>query len=218
MQNIQTRTGQAARKIKDTAIIVAVNRVLRALPRGVIYLICMLPGLYVLWLALSDGLGREPIKALEHQLGEYALLFFILGLAVTPVRRYLGINALRFRRALGVACFGYALMHLLVWLILDVGIPSQIWADILKRPYILVGFLGFVLLVPLAVTSNDWSVRRLGRQWSRLHRLVYVSGFLIVFHYIMQSKVLDSEVWFYVVVFVGLVAVRLSFRGFGIFR
>ena len=98
----------------------------------------------------------EPIEALEHEYGEMALQLLIFGLAITPLRRHLGLNLMKFRRAIGVLTFGYVSFHLLVWLVLDVQVPGQIWADILKRPYITVGMAGFLLLLPLAVPA--WSL------------------------------------------------------------
>ena len=148
-----------------------INGFARKVPAWALYILYALPVPWLLYLGTTGGLGAEPIKALEHELGEIALQLLIIGLCVTPLRRYLGVNLLKFRRAIGLMAFFYVTLHLLVWLVLDVQIVSQIWADILKRPYITVGMAGFVLLVPLAITTNNWSVRRLWPKWRVLHNL-----------------------------------------------
>lgn len=154
--------------------------------------------------------GPEPIKTLEHALGDIAIQVFILVLAISPLRKFVGLNLIKFRRALGLAVFFYVTTHLLVWLILDVGIISQIWADILKRPYITVGMIGFALLVPLAITSNNKSIRRLGPvRWNRLHKLTYGAVILGAIHNVMVQKVWETESVLYLVIIVALLALRL---------
>ena len=184
------------------------NRTLRKLPPASIYAVAALYPVWLLWQGLSGGLGVDPVKAMEHALGKAALQLIVLGLAVTPLRRYVGVNLLPFRRAIGVVAFFYVLLHLLVWLVLDVQILSQVWADILKRPYVTIGMAGFVLLLPLAVTSNNWSVRRLGRRWNRLHRLVYVTALLGAVHYVMQAKGYQYEPLIYLAVIAILIGLR----------
>lgn len=186
-----------------------VNGFARRVPTWILYILYLLPVPYLLWLAQTGGLGREPIKALEHELGEIALQLLIIGLTITPLRRYLGINLLKFRRAFGLLAFTYVALHLLVWLVLDVGILSQIWGDIIKRPYITIGMAAFVMMVPLAVTSNTWSVRRLGPLWRKLHRLAYVAVVLGGVHYIMLTKTWAAEPLVYMAVILGLLALRL---------
>ncbi|MEM9126788.1 MAG: protein-methionine-sulfoxide reductase heme-binding subunit MsrQ, partial [Pseudomonadota bacterium] len=170
-----------------------VNQILRKIPVWAVYLIGALPAPWLLYLGMTGGLGVEPIEALEHRLGELALQLLILGLAVTPMRQYLGLNLMKFRRAIGVLAFTYVSLHLLVWLVLDVQLPGQIWADIIKRPYITVGMAAFLLLLPLAFTSNTWSVRRLGPKWRILHKLVYPAVFLGGLHYVMLAKGFQIE-------------------------
>jgi len=187
----------------------AMNQIIRKVPIWVVYLLGALPAPWLLYQAMTGGLGVEPIKALEHELGEFALQLLILGLAVTPARQYLGLNLLKFRRAIGVLAFTYVALHLLVWLVLDVQLPSQIWADIVKRPYITVGMAGFVLLLPLAVTSNNWSVRKLGRHWRKLHKLVYLAVLLGGLHYVMLAKGFQPEPLIYLAVIIALLLVRL---------
>ncbi|WP_171102412.1 protein-methionine-sulfoxide reductase heme-binding subunit MsrQ [Ruegeria sp. HKCCD7255] len=187
----------------------AVNQALRRIPVWAVYLFGAIPAPWLLYRALTGGLGVEPISALEHKLGELALQLLILGLAVTPLRQYLGLNLLKFRRAIGVLAFSYVTLHLLVWLFLDVQVLGQIWADILKRPYITVGMAGFLLLVPLAVTSNNWFVRRLGPRWRKLHVLVYPAVLLGGLHYVMLAKGFQPEPLIYLSVISGLLLLRL---------
>ena len=187
----------------------AINTALRRIPTWVLYLLGSLYPVWLLYLGMTGGLGADPVKALEHELGERALQLLILGLAVTPLRRFVGVNLIRFRRALGVLTFTYVALHLLVWLLLDVQIVSQILADIAKRPYITIGMAGFVLMVPLALTSNDASVKRLGRKWKRLHLLPYPAAFLGGLHYVMLVKGFQIEPLIYLAVIVVLLALRL---------
>ncbi len=177
-------------------LIDTLNKALRRVPVWLVYLLGALPPVWFLYLGLTGGLGGvEPIKALEHELGELALQAVILGLAVTPpLRGMIGLNLIKFRRAIGVLTFYYVSTHLLVWLVLDVQILSQIWADILKRPpYITVGMASFLLMLPLAVTSNNLSVRKLGPRWRKLHKLVYPAAILGGVHYVMLEKTWQTE-------------------------
>ncbi|MEE4188264.1 MAG: protein-methionine-sulfoxide reductase heme-binding subunit MsrQ [Roseobacter sp.] len=186
-----------------------INSFARRVPAWAVYLLYLLPVPYLLYLAQTGGLGREPIQALEHELGEIALQLLIIGLCITPMRRHLGVNLIKFRRTFGLLAYIYVVLHLLVWLVLDVGDLARIWADILKRPYITVGMIAFLLLVPLALTSNNWAVRKLGPAWRVLHRLVYVAAVLGAVHFIMVQKVWELEPLLYLAVILGLLALRL---------
>ncbi len=186
-----------------------INGFARRMPVWAVYALYLLPVPWLLYLAQTGGLGREPIKALEHELGEIALQLLIIGLSITPLRTYAGVNLMKFRRTFGLLAFIYVCLHLLVWLVLDVGILSQIWADILKRPYITIGMAAFVLMLPLALTSNNWSVRKLGSIWRQLHKLVYIVVVLGAVHFIMVKKVWEVEPLIYLAVILGLLALRL---------
>lgn len=192
-----------------TALTDGINRGARWLPTWTLYLLLAVPAPWYLYQGLTGGLGVEPIKALEHALGEFALQLAIAGLAVTPLRRWAGVNLLKFRRAIGIMTFTYVFLHLLVWLVLDVQILGQIWADILKRPYITVGMAGFVLMLPLVMTSNNWSVRRLGPRWRKLHRLTYPAVLLGGVHYLMLVKGFQIEPLAYLGVICLLLALRV---------
>lgn len=186
------------------------NSYARKVPAWVVYVIGGIYPFWLLWLALSGGLGVDPAKAMEHALGERALQLLILGLAITPLRKHLGINLIKFRRAIGVTAFFYVFLHLLVWLVLDVQLLDQIWADILKRPYITIGMVGFVLLLPLAVTSNNWSVRRLGPKWRKLHKLTYLACLLGGLHFVMLAKGFQLEPLLYLGTVIVLLLLRLK--------
>ena len=185
------------------------NQYARKLPTWVVYLVGVLPAPWLFYQGLTGGLGVEPIKALEHEYGELALQLLLAGLAITPLRRHAGLNLLRFRRAIGLLAFFYVTCHLLVWLVLDVQILSQIWADILKRPYITIGMIGFLVMLPLAITSNNASVRRLGAVWRKLHRLTYAAVLLGAIHFVMLVKGFQIEPLIYLAVALGLLAFRL---------
>ncbi|PRY91856.1 protein-methionine-sulfoxide reductase heme-binding subunit MsrQ [Donghicola tyrosinivorans] len=185
-----------------------INQVLRRVPTWPVYLIAALPPVWLLYSGLTGGLGADPIKALEREMGELGLKLLIASLLVTPLRRFAGINLLRFRRALGLIAFFYIALHLLVWLVLDVQIPSQIIVDIIKRPYVTVGMAGFVLLVPLALTSNNWSIRKLGRRWQNLHKLVYPAILLGAVHFVMLVKGWQVEPLVYLGLCILLVGLR----------
>lgn len=196
------------------SLIPALNARLRQVPTWVLYILCLAPAPILFWQALTGQLGVEPIQALEHAYGELALQFLIAGLCVTPLRRFLGLNLLRFRRMLGLVAFAYVTLHLLVWLVLDVQVLSQILKDIAKRPYITVGMAGFALLLPLAVTSNAISIRRLGAKgWRRLHLLVYPAVVLGGAHYVMLSKGWQVEPLIYLATILLLLLLRLQVPG-----
>lgn len=175
-----------------------------------LYAIGLLPGLYAFYLGIFGGLGADPVRAFEHLLGLWALRFLCIGLVITPLRDLFGINLIAYRRALGLLAFYYVLAHFAVYLTLDRGlILSSIAGDILKRPYIMLGMAGLIMLIPLALTSNQWSIRRLGQRWNKLHKLVYPVLIVAVLHYALSLKVLDAEVTFYIVVTLLLLGYRL---------
>lgn len=185
-----------------------INVLARRVPVWAVWLLGLVPAVWTFYLGLTGGLGAEPIKALERELGEVALQLVILGLCITPLRRHLGVNLIRFRRAVGLLAFTYVSLHLLVWLVLDVQIWAQIWADILKRPYVTVGFTAFLMMIPLALTSNDLSLRRLGPRWRALHRLTYAVAILAAVHFIWLSKGFQIEPLVYLAVILALLGLR----------
>lgn len=194
------------------------NTVLRRVPAWLLYILAPLPVLWIYYLGLTGGLGIDPAKRIEHELGLWSLWLLIAGLAVTPIRRWFGLNLLKFRRAIGVVTFFYLLAHLLTWLVLDVQFQN-VWADIVKRWYITVGMLAFVLMLPLALTSNNWSLRRLGPvRWRRLHKLVYPIALLGALHFLLLVKGFQWEPILYALVITVLLAARLNLQTPRLFR
>ena len=192
------------------AAVETVNRGIRRVPAWPLYLLGLVPAVWLFWLGTTGRLGVEPIEVLEHELGEIALQLMVAGLAVTPLRRLAGVNLLKFRRAIGLTCFFFVLAHLLVWAVLDVQALSRVWEDIVKRPYITVGMVSFALLLPLAVTSNNLSMRRLGAAgWRKLHLLTYPAAILGGAHYVMLVKGWQVEPLIYMGVILALLGLRL---------
>lgn len=203
-----------APSLKRAAPMATVNAALRRVPPWSIYVAGAGWGGWLFYLAITGGLGVEPIEALEHRYGKLALQLIVAGLAVTPLRRWPGLNLMPFRRAIGVLAFFFVLAHLLVWAVLDVQALSAIWADIVKRPYVTMGMAGFLLLIPLAATSNNLAVRKLGpMRWRKLHKLVYPAAALGGLHYVWLVKGFQIEPLIYLAAIVGLVAMRLRRRG-----
>ena len=196
------------------SVVDTINGFLRRVPAWPLYPLGAVPVAWLFWLGLTGQLGVDPAKAIEHQVGLWALWLLIAGLAVTPLQRLAGLRLLKFRRAIGVLAFSYVAVHLLVWLVLDVQLLSQVWKDIVKRPYITIGMAAFVLMLPLAITSNDLSLRRMGAAaWRRLHKLTYAVALLGALHFVMLAKTWQLEPLLYLVAVVGLLALRLPAVG-----
>ncbi|MEN1959642.1 protein-methionine-sulfoxide reductase heme-binding subunit MsrQ [Luteimonas sp. MJ246] len=161
-----------------------------------------------------DALGAEPVAAIEHELGLWALRLLLATLAVTPLRQLLQQPLLlRFRRMLGLYAFAYASLHLSAYLVLDLrGWWAQVLVEIVEQPYITVGFAAWLLLVPLALTSTRGWMRRLGRKWGRLHRLIYVIATLAVLHFWWVVKSDVREPLLYAAILAALLAWRLPWR------
>lgn len=191
-----------------------INGAVRAVPGWVLYLIGAAYGAWLFYLGATGGLGVEPIEALEHRYGKIAFQLLLVGLAVTPLRRFTGVNLLCWRRALGVLAFFFLLAHFLVWAVLDVQSVSRVWADILERPYVTIGMAGFLLTLPLAVTSNNLSVRKMGAAaWRKLHRLVYPAVVLGAVHWVWLAKGFQIEPLAYLAIALGLLATRFRTSG-----
>ncbi|MBO9395046.1 protein-methionine-sulfoxide reductase heme-binding subunit MsrQ [Shimia sp. R9_2] len=186
----------------------ALNTAIRKTPSWLLYLVGAAYPVWLLYAGFTGGLGVDPVKAMEHALGKAGLQVLVAVLLVSPLRRFTPLNFLSWRRALGVISFFYILLHFLVWMVLDVQILSQVWADIAKRPYIIVGMASLLILLPLAVTSNNRSVRKLGPKWRKLHKATYLAVLLGGIHYIMQIKSFQYEPYVYLFVIVGLIALR----------
>ncbi|MDQ0563862.1 sulfoxide reductase heme-binding subunit YedZ [Rhizobium mesoamericanum] len=177
-----------------------------------LYTAGLLPAAWTFYLGATDQLGADPVKTFELFLGLWTIRFLILTLAVSPARDLLGWNYLRYRRALGLLTFYYALMHFTVYMVLDQALDiSMVVSDVLKRPFIMFGMAGLAFLVPLALTSNNLSIQRLGPHWVRLHRLVYIVAAAGAVHFALSTKVLGLEQSVYISLLILLILYR-SYR------
>jgi methionine sulfoxide reductase heme-binding subunit len=177
--------------------------------RRAIYILGAIPAVWLFYAGFTDQLGADPVRALEKQLGILALRFLIIGLAITPLWRIGGPNLVRYRRAIGLLAFFYASLHLFTYLWFDQNMNlSAIGRDILKRPYVTVGFAAFLILVPLAITSNNAMIKQLGSRWNLLHKGVYLAVPLAAAHFIMLVKRWPPEP----LIYASIVALLLGFR------
>ncbi|WP_338849934.1 protein-methionine-sulfoxide reductase heme-binding subunit MsrQ [Massilia sp. W12] len=153
--------------------------------KGVLFVLFLLPALRLLHGAFFDGLGANPLEFITRNSGDWCLYFLTLGLAITPLRHALGWQwLLPLRRMIGLYAFFYACLHFTAFFWFDHFFDLQeMLQDAAKRPFILLGLLAFVLLIPLAASSNRWAIRKLGRRWQQLHRLVYLIAVLALWHY-----------------------------------
>jgi len=185
----------------------------RFIYKPLVFVACLAP---LAWLTCGAlglfgvSLGADPVKELEHEAGKTALNLLLLTLAVTPVRELTAQpQLLRLRRMLGLFAFFYVVVHFTIYLVLDLELNFRtLGADIAKRPYITIGFTALLLLIPLAVTSTNGMMRRLGRRWQTLHRLIYVIAVLGVWHFYWQVKRDVREPLLYA----GILAVLLGYR------
>lgn len=184
--------------------------------KSLVHALCLMPLSILAWQFWdvyktgSDALGADPVVEVEHRLGIWALRFLMIALAITPLRQLTGqAVVLRFRRMLGLYAFAYASLHFMAYLGLDLrGYWLQIFEEIAKRPYITVGFAAWLLLVPLAITSTQGWIRRLGRRWGVLHKLVYAIGVLAVLHFwwLVKSDIREPALY------AGILALLLGWR------
>ncbi|PWC53039.1 sulfite oxidase [Azospirillum sp. TSO22-1] len=175
------------------------------------FALALLPLGWMVWLALSGGLGAEPVAGAVRETGVWALRFLLLALAVTPLRRLTGLSGLaRFRRMIGLFAFFYAVVHLSTYVGIDQFFDwAAVWKDIVKRPYITVGMGAFLVLTALAATSTDAMVRRLGgRRWRTMHKAVFAAGAAGCLHYVMLVKGWQTAPLVYAAVFAALLGVR----------
>lgn len=185
----------------------------QAVLKPVVFAVCLLPLGWLVWQALFGYLGVNPIETINRYLGDWALRFLLIALAVTPLRKITGWAQLaRLRRMLGLFAFFYVCLHLSSYIGLDLFFDWQaLGRDIVKRRYITLGMAGFILLVPLAVTSTDAMIRRLGgRRWRLLHKAVYVAGTLGVVHYWMMVKADIRQPMLYAAVLAVLLGYRVA--------
>lgn len=180
--------------------------------KSVLFVVALLPMAAMLYGGFQESLGPDPAKALAHMSGEWALRFLILTLAITPLRMLTKSSEwIHYRRMLGLFAFFYALSHLLIYCLFLLALQwNELWEDIIERPYITVGFTALLLLLPLAVTSTRGWQRRLGRNWQRLHKLIYVAVALVLLHFVWQVRSDFAEPLVYALLVGVLMAFRLS--------
>lgn len=188
--------------------------VVRRVLKPALFLLCLLPLASLIWRALGiagTDLGANPVEKIQDTLGQWGLRMLLITLAVTPLRDWFNAAWLiQLRRMLGVFAFCYVLLHFLTWLILDQDLYwAGILPDIARRPFITIGFLALLLLLPLAVTSTNGMMRRLGRRWKTLHRLVYLIVLLGIWHYYWQVKADVREPLFYLAIALVLLGWRV---------
>ena len=188
------------------------NSIIRWMLKPLVFLICLLPLGTLAWQGIHGSLGANPIEELTHSTGDWALRMLLITLAITPLRQLTGLNwIIRFRRMLGLYAFFYAILHLACYVWLDQFFNwSEIINDVIKRPYITVGFAAFILLIPLAATSTQWMIRKLKRRWALLHRSVYVIAVLGVTHFFWLVKADYREPIIYATVLTLLLVYRLG--------
>lgn len=195
-----------------------VKQVLKAAyARPVLFILCLVPLAILVWRGFDGNLGANPVETITHETGEWALRFLLLTLAITPIRNWSGeATVIRFRRMLGLYVFFYAFCHFLVWFIADHSFDlAEMLEDIIDRPYITLGFSALVVMLPLAVTSNQAMIRRLGAgRWKSLHKLTYLVAILAVLHLLWLVKADYLEAGIYAAIAAILLLQRVKLKPF----
>ena len=186
----------------------------------VVFPLCLLPLGLLAWKGFHDGLGANPIEVITHSTGDWTIIFLLITLSITPLRRLTRQNWLiRFRRMTGLYAFFYGCLHFTTYIWLDKFFDvREMIKDVGKRPFITVGFTGFVLLIPLAITSTQGMIRRLGKNWVKLHRLVYLSACAGVIHYWWLVKIDITKPLRYAIILGVLLLFRAGLRAYELRR
>lgn len=186
----------------------------RQFAKPLLFIVLLIPFGQMVWGAFTDNLGTNPVETLTHSTGDWTLRCLLLTLLITPLRRFSGMVWLvQLRRMLGLYTFFYACLHFLTYIWFDQYFDlSEIVKDVVKRPFITVGFLGFLLLVPLAFTSTNKMMRRLGKRWKQLHKLVYIIAILGILHFIWLVKADIREPMLYLVIYALLMLARADIK------
>ncbi len=178
-----------------------------------VFILALLPLARLVYGAFTDNLGVNPVEFMTRNTGDWALYFLLITLAISPLRKITQWTWLiKFRRMMGLYVFFYACLHFLTYIWFDQFFNlGEIVKDIIKRPFITIGFISLLLLTPLAITSNQAMIRRLKKNWQKLHRLVYPISLLVMLHYFMMIKADYKEALMYLLVLLVLLAFRLPF-------
>jgi sulfoxide reductase heme-binding subunit YedZ len=182
--------------------------------KPVLFLLCLVPLFSLIWRAYTGDLGVNELETVTRSTGDWTLRFLLITLSISPLRQWFGLPVLlRFRRMLGLYVFFYACCHFSIWFIVDHGFNFiEMVEDVIKRPFITVGFSALMLLIPLAVTSNNAMVRKLGRRWKKLHQLTYLIVTLGVLHFLWLVKADYLEPGIYALIAVILLLHRLKLK------
>ncbi len=182
--------------------------------KPVLFILCLVPLLSLVWRAFYGDLGANPIEAITFFTGDWTLRFLLITLSISPLRQWFGLTGLlRFRRMLGLYVFFYACCHFSIWFIFDHALDfTDMFEDVFERPYITLGFSALMLLIPLAVTSNNAMLKKLGKRWKKLHKLTYLILVLGVLHYLWLVKADYLEPGIYAVIAVILLLHRLNLK------
>ena len=179
-----------------------------------IWIFALLPLARLFWLGIHDDLSANPVEFVERSTGTWALVFLLITLSMTPIRLLTGqIWQIQLRRMLGLWMFFYACLHITTYVWLDYSfLWSDIVKDIIKHPYVIVGFSAFLLTIPLAVTSNSFMIKRLKKNWKKLHQLIYVIAILAILHFWWLVKKDVTEPFYYAAVLIILFGIRLYYQ------
>jgi sulfoxide reductase heme-binding subunit YedZ len=186
----------------------------RRAAKAALFILALVPAALLVRGMLTGTLGVNPAETIQLQTGRWALKFLFISLAVTPVRRLTGWNVvIQFRRMLGLFAFFYATLHFASYFAFDLNFAiDTMVTDVYKRPFIALGFTAFLLLIPLAVTSTRGWIRRLGKKWTQLHRLVYVAAILATIHFAWKVKVVTGDPVYYALALTVLLGFRVAWR------
>ena len=200
---------KATKTLNIRSLFDLVRASVRRLKSWHIYVSLLVPLLFLTYDLLSGRLGVDPMRAIEKSLGVTAIYILILTLCITPFSVLTGINFIRFRRAFGLMSFFYIILHLSTWLLLDMQLRwVEIVESLTRKPFIVFGMMGFLLLIPLAATSNNYSMKRLGKYWQKLHKLIYVAIILGGIHYLMMEKTLQNDAIITFIIIIVLISLR----------
>ena len=200
---------KATKTVNIRSLFDLVRASVRRLRSWHIYLSLLVPLLFLAYDLLSGQLGVDPMRAIEKSLGVTAIYILILTLCITPFSLLTGINFIRFRRAFGLMSFFYIILHFSTWLLLDMQLRwVEIAESLTRKPFIVFGMMGFLLLIPLAATSNNYSMKRLGKYWQKLHKLIYVAIILGGIHYLMMEKTLQNDAIITFIIIIVLISLR----------
>jgi len=188
-----------------------INTLLRSLPVSFLYCVLTIPIPLYFYLGIVNRLGPDPLRYLEHKYGELGLILLLVTLSISPILKYTKINLVKFRRCIGLVAFYYIISHVCVYVFLDIGLSMDILiSDLKKRYYIIAGLFAFITLIPLAITSNNFAVRKLNfKSWKKIHNLIYLAIVFSIFHFILMSKTWTGELYFYMAVTVIILILKI---------